>query len=62
MGILKTLQKCCICDNAQIDGDGKVDGNVRDHCHITGKQSGSRHKNCNIKVKLNNKFFTVHTA
>ena len=62
MEILKTLQKCCICDNAQIDGDGKVDGNVRGHCHITGKQSGSRHKNCNIKVKLNNKFFTVHTS
>ena len=34
-----------------------VGGNVKvgDICHITGKYTGSAHRDCNFKVKLNNK-------
>ena len=40
-----------ICDNAYVDSDVKV----KDHCHIAGKYRGSAHRDCNIKVKLNDK-------
>ena len=43
--------KYWICDNAHVDGDVKV----RDHCHITVKYRGSKHRDCNINVKLNHK-------
>ena len=43
--------KCWICDNNYVDGVVKV----RDHCHITKKYTGSTHRDCNIKVKLNHK-------
>ena len=42
--------KCWICD-VYVDGDVKV----RDHCHITRKCRVSVHRDCNIKVKLNQK-------
>ena len=32
--------KCCICDNAYVDGDIKVRG----HCHITEKYRRSAHR------------------
>ena len=32
--------KCCICDNAYVDGDIKVRG----HCHITEKYRRSTHR------------------
>ena len=47
--------KCWICDNDYVDSDVKV----RDHCHITGKYSGSAHGDCNIDVKLNHKILVV---
>ena len=45
--------KCWIFHNTCIDG------NVKDHCHITGKYRGFVARDCNINVKLNNKFPTV---
>ena len=47
----ENLIKYCICDDDYIDGDVKV----RDHCHITGRYSGSVHRDCNINIKLNHK-------
>ena len=47
----KNSTKCWICDNDYIDTDVEV----RDHCHITGKQRGSAHIDCNINLKLNHK-------
>ena len=44
-----------ICDNGYFDGDVKGDVKVRDHCHVTGKYSGSAHRDCNVNVKLNHK-------
>ena len=43
--------KCWICENDYTGNDVKV----RDHSHITGKYTGSAHRNCNINVKLNHK-------
>ena len=47
----KNSNKFCICDNTYVDGDVKV----RRHCHVTRKYRGSRHRDCNINVKLNHK-------
>ena len=43
--------KSWICDNIYVD----VDVKVRDHCHITGKYSGSAKRYCNKTVKLTHK-------
>ena len=32
-----------------------TDVKVRDHCHVTGKYSGSAYRDCNINLKLNRK-------
>ena len=49
--------QCWICDHIYIDSDVKV----RDHCHITGKYRGFAHRDCKIKVKLNDKIpIVVH--
>ena len=50
----KNSTKCWICDNDYIDKDVKL----RDHCHITGKYRGSPHRDCNINLKLNDKFLS----
>ena len=50
--------KCWICDNDYTDDDVKV----RDHFHITGKQRGSAYRNCNINVKLIQKFPSYFTT
>ena len=47
--------KYWIFDNSYFDGDVKV----RDHCHITGKYTGSAYRDCNINVKLNHKIPVV---
>ena len=47
--------KCWICDNVYTQSNVKV----RDRCHITGKYRGSRHRDCNIKVKLNHRIPVV---
>ena len=47
--------KYWIFDNTYFDGDVKV----RDHCHITGKYTGSAYRDCNINVKLNHKISVV---
>ena len=47
----KNSTKFWICDNDYVDNDVKV----RDHCHITGKYSGSAHRDCNINLELNHK-------
>ena len=39
--------KCWVCDNAYVDGDVIV----RDHCHITGKNRASAHRDCSNHVK-----------
>ena len=36
----KNSTKCWICGNDCIDSDVKI----RDHCHVTGKYSGSAHR------------------
>ena len=51
----KNSTKCWTCDKHYIDNDVKV----RDHCHITGKYSGSPHRDCNINLKLNHKIPVV---
>ena len=43
--------KFWIYDNIYVDGDIEV----RNHCHITGKNRDSAHGDCNIKDKLNQK-------
>ena len=45
----KNSTKYWICDNDYIAGDVKV----RDNFHITEKNRGSSHRDCNVKVKLN---------
>ena len=50
----KNSTKCWICDNDYIDKDVKL----REHCHITGKYRGSPHRDCNINLKLNDKFLS----
>ena len=40
----KSSNTCWICEKLIDDDDGKV----RDHCHITGKFTGSAHSSCNI--------------
>ena len=47
--------KYWICDNVYVD----VDVKVRDHCHVTGKYRGPTHRDCNVKVKLNNKIHVI---
>ena len=47
----KNSTKCWICDNDYIDND--------DHCHITGKQRDSAHRDCNINLKLDHKIPVV---
>ena len=46
----KNSSVCCICDKDDIEDDAKV----KKFCHITGKNTGSAHINCNINLKLNN--------
>ena len=48
---MKNSIKYWISENNYIDTDVKV----RDHCHITGKDRGSAHRDCNIHLKLNHK-------
>ena len=52
----KNSTKCWICDNDYNDTDVKV----RNHCHITGKYSGSAHKDCNVNFKLNHKIYIAY--
>ena len=51
----KNSTKYLMCDNDYFNNDVKVRG----HCHITGKYRGSAHRNCNINLKLNQKFSVV---
>ena len=51
----KNSTKCWICDNDYVGNDVKV----RDYCHITGKYTGSAHRDCNINLKLNHKIPVV---
>ena len=46
---------CWICDRLFDDGDEKV----RDHCHVTGKNRGAAHWDCNINLKLSEKVFVI---
>ena len=50
--------KCWIYDNGYIDADITV----RDHCHITGSNRGSVHRDCNISIKLIIKFLLYSTT
>ena len=44
-------QDCWTCNEKIIKNKDKV----RDHCHITGKHSGSAHSECNLKLKITRK-------
>ena len=46
---------CWIYNNDYVDNDVKV----RDHCDITGKYTGSAHKDCNANLKLNRKVSVI---
>ena len=48
-GDFKNSAKYCICGNDYVDNDV----HVKDHCHITRKCRDSAHRDCNVKVKLN---------
>lgn len=48
---LESSNKCWICNKLH----GEVDNKVIDHDHMTGKYSGSAHKNCNINLRLTKK-------
>ena len=41
-------QDCWTCNEKIVKNKDKV----RDHCHITGKYSGSAHSECNLKLKI----------
>ena len=47
--------KCWIFDIDYIDNDVKV----RYHSHVTGKYSGSTHRDCHVNVKLNHKMLVI---
>ena len=44
----KSMDGCHICGEKHKDKDVRV----RDHCHITGKFSGSAHQECNLKLRI----------
>ena len=44
----QNLQNCWICDQKIINDKDKA----RDHCHITGKYSGTAHKECKSKLRI----------
>ena len=48
-------RKCWISDNVFMNGDVKV----TDHFHVTGKYRGPLHRDCDIKVELNQKIHIV---
>ena len=47
----KNAEKCYISNQKY----SEKDIGVRDHCHITGKYSGSVHQDCNINYRLTDK-------
>ena len=51
----QSSNKCWICDKLF----DVVDNKVRDHCHVTGKYSGSAHWSCNIDLKLTKKVLVI---
>ena len=51
----KSRTKCQICGNVDVEGIVKL----RDHCQITGKYRDSAYRDCNFKVKLNQKIPVV---
>ena len=48
---VKKSVTCWICYNDYIDDNVKVSA----HCHITGKDRGSAHRDFSINLKLNHK-------
>ena len=50
----KNSTKCWICNNDYVENNIKV----RDHCHITGKNRGSAHRDCNIIFNQITKFMS----
>ena len=51
-GYFENSTKSWICDKVSVDGDVEV----TDLCHFTGKYSVSAHRDCNIKIQLNQTF------
>ena len=45
----KNSTKCWICDNDYVDNIVKE----RYHCHITGEDTGSSHRDCKINLEIN---------
>ena len=50
--------RCWICDNDYVDTDVKV----KDHCHITGNNRGTAHRDCNVILKLNHKVLALFNS
>lgn len=44
----KTANNCHICYKKYSEKDARV----RDHCHITAKNRGTAHQNCNLKLQM----------
>ena len=51
----KAAEECHICGKKYKETDIRV----RNHCHITGQYSGSAHQDCNLKLKISPKEFTI---
>ena len=51
----KAAEECHICGKKYKETDIRV----RNHCHITGQYRGSAHQDCNLKLKISPKEFTI---
>ena len=51
----KEADKCYICNKRYSAKDVRV----RDHCHITGKNRGSAHQDCNINYRSTDKISVI---
>ena len=51
----ENAKSCHICNKESNNKDVPV----RDHCHVTGKYSGSAHTDCNLSYRLTNKIYVI---
>ena len=49
---ISVRNRCHIFDKAYVGGDVI---RARDHCHLTGKYTGSAHQDCNVNFRLTDK-------
>lgn len=49
--------ECHICGQKFTNAENEI--RVRDHCHIAGKQRGSAHQDCNLRLRVSPKDFKL---